>query len=197
MTAPAAPPGRKLLTQHGRRPCRGSPDTLKKSVVLWHTPAGGSPAKSWPDMPCERGKPATRKGPVLPCMSPTTIGLMALDWCSFVPSARFRSTVMGICLEALHMGSLCLACCRGHVAHSCMQSVWLTVLVPVECCNNYTVRNQQPCCFHLVMSEWEPCDNKRKVKGACVFSRAPWIYLEFMEGQGILLQAGCTLVRQC
>ena len=43
------------------------PDTLKNFTVLWHRSAAGSPARSWPDMSLQQGKPATRYGPVLTC----------------------------------------------------------------------------------------------------------------------------------
>ena len=62
----------KLLTRHGLRLRRGSPDTFKRCVVLWHTSAaGGSPTTSWPVIPLQTGKPATRKGPGLPWQADT------------------------------------------------------------------------------------------------------------------------------
>ena len=56
VTAPAAPPGRKLHTRHG---CR------KQFVVVWRSSVGGSPARSWLDMALKRGKPAPEKCPTL------------------------------------------------------------------------------------------------------------------------------------
>lgn len=38
-----------------------APDTLTKSAVLWHTSAGGNPARNRPKMPCGGANPAPKQ----------------------------------------------------------------------------------------------------------------------------------------
>ena len=64
--SPGCAPGARAAHPARPKAVSGSPDTLTESVVLWHTSVGGSPARSWPKKPSWRGKPVTRKGPVLP-----------------------------------------------------------------------------------------------------------------------------------